>query len=145
MIRRAFLQMLGFSPLASFVPKQESDKPDVVLGPDWHEYRVHSELCLERCRTRQVATEKAFFCLLAVGFKAMELEQVRKDIAKCKLITKEHRHRFYGAFYDLMSDGKIYSNLSSHRMWDAIVVTFKTGDDGFLMLDIEPLKEQMSG
>ena len=117
MFRRTFLQFLGLSPLTSIFPKEQS-----------------------------AAQEKAFSCLLATGFDSTELEQVKRDI--CALDANHSVNSFYERrfcyainylshpFNGRVENKCLELDISKSRIWDAIVVTMKTGQDGFSMLGV---------
>jgi hypothetical protein len=148
MIRRAFLQMLGFSPLAAVLPKKEHESfhPD-CYGRDssqkdgliaWYHQMHQNQL-----QATQFANKRAFDTLEVAGFKQSELEQVRKDICKRMPSVSEHYNRFSCYFWERTGFTDEPPMQDVLELWIAILVTFRTGQDGFFTLGIKPLSKEV--
>ena len=136
MIRRTFLQMLGFSPLAAVSPVSDSPEKRLIA---WYHQMHQNQL-----EATQHSNKRAFDTLEVAGFKQSELEQVRKDICNDMPSVNHHYWKFHAGLRDLnipVSDVGAGSSIAMSRL--AIVVTFRTGQDGFFALGIKPLSKEI--
>lgn len=138
MIRRSFLQLFSMLPFANF----GTPKGHPIWGKmgEWVPFKQCDvddqqdlERRLEQEKVTQAGRRKAYNCLLAAGFTQLEAEQVRKDIAKYTPAVKEHEGRFEQSW-------KWFYQRRINEIWQAIMVTFRTDQDGFTILGVEPLE-----
>lgn len=168
MFRRTFLQFFGLSPIFNFFEKKQSIPEsnaalDAALVFEISGYQTQAFRAQQIKESRE-AKQKAFACLLAVGFKEEELEQVREDIANTSCSKPNHQ---YGELYDdtplnihycrfnsgyfktiesLRNNGLNWDWSKSkdpfaQHVWDALVISFRTGRDGFAILGVNPFDD----
>lgn len=151
MDRRAFLGLGVVAPAIAITPTPEPEQKSVI----WPKERLEYLAELKQLRERLDNLIRANLTLLDMGFTTSEAERCRKDLAKRQNSSRWrnslHRNGLSWYLHWWLAKSEVFRTHDSRwvelgmsefsarmeGLFNAILVTFRTGLDGFALLDIE--------